>query len=129
MARSFESDKEKKLVVSNLENEMGKFIKPNNRRPDWLIKPNKRLSVFITYSKLEDLFYDVNNDDLVTWLNYEKSFVIFVLGNHEDLLIVPVDTLSSKLYEQHKSTDSGNYKLHVITEARITIFGNCQISH
>lgn len=42
----------------------------------------------------------------------KRAFVVFVLGDHRRLVILPVNQLADHLSRYHMGTDNGNYKLH-----------------
>ena len=44
----------------------------------------------MTFSKTDQLFYDLNDSDITEWsASYKQAFVVFVLGRSDDVLIVP----------------------------------------
>jgi hypothetical protein len=74
----------------------------------------------MTFSKREQLFYDLNATDLNDWSSYPRSFIIFVLGREDDVLIIPAHEIREQIRQcRHHASERGNYKLH-IDPARFT---------
>lgn len=90
------------------------------RRPDWLVSAEENLSVFITFSKEGQLFYDINIDDINKFLKYESSFIVFVLGKNQKTLIVPFVEIIKSILNRNLAED-GAVKLH-ITETGAGIY-------
>ena len=103
---------EKSAVLKKAESHLGATTQAAARRPDWRISAN-RTSVFITFSKDEDLFYDVSEVDLEAWAAYPRSFVIFVMGTGDDALVLPLAVLRDRRLGRMKPKERGNFKLHI----------------
>ena len=110
---------EKAAVLRLVESRIGPTRAVSSRRPDWHVSANGATSVFITFSKDEDLFYDVSQDDLEAWSGYKKAFVIFVLGGSEDAAVLPLSLVRDRVVRKLKSKERGNFKLHVAKTARL----------
>ncbi|MDO8500294.1 MAG: hypothetical protein Q7S20_00445 [Gemmatimonadaceae bacterium] len=80
---------------------------------------NGATSVFITFSKDEDLFYDVSASDLAAWADHARAFVIFVLGSADQVLILPLTVLRDRVVSRMKAGERGNFKLHVTGSSRL----------
>lgn len=116
MAYSNIPREEKKKVKERVEEFVGSTHQGAKGRTDWRVSSDGTLSVFMTFSKSEQLFYDANRDDLERWLEYPKSFVTFVMGHHTEVLIIPVPFLHEELTRKHKVAEGGNYKLHLVPQ-------------
>ena len=117
MARSELSRREKTEVWKNIEEVAGPMTSVEPRRKDWRESPQRNLSVFVTFSRDDQLFYDIHPDDLKGWLAYERAFVVFVMGTHEEVLIVPVRSMQ-RLVEGLVPKGYGEHKLHIIHNER-----------
>ena len=89
------------------------------RRTDWRLSADGATSVFITFSKDEDLFYDVSSSDLAAWVEYPRAFVILVLGSAELVLILPLPFIRDRLLAKMNVGERGNFKLHVTGSSRL----------
>jgi hypothetical protein len=74
-----------------------------------------KLSVFITFSRPSQLWYDLCRADLLRWLAYVRAFVVFVLGSESEVLIIPVQPLQTQLRHLTPAQDD-SYKLHVVEQ-------------
>jgi hypothetical protein len=110
---------EKAAVLKKVETRLGPTEPESPRRPDWRISENGSTSVFITFSKDEQLFYDVNGSDLEKWAKYACSFVVFVLGSADNALVLPLPVLRDSIVKTMTSGERGNYKLHIIGTSRL----------
>jgi len=93
-------------------------------RPDWRTTPKADTSVLMTFSKTSQLFYDVSKKDLELFASYRRAFIIFLVGSHKDVFIVPTEVLSEHI-ESHglnASQEYGDYKLHLIRDYRGSSF-------
>ncbi len=107
---------EKAAVLDVVEGLVGRTRQVAPRRPDWRVSHSGRTSVFITFSNFSedgDLFYDVSQADLEAWLEYERAFVVFVMGEARNVLVVPVAALRDRVLVWMKPKERGNFKLHV----------------
>ena len=90
----------------------------------WLVSRSTDLSVYLTFSRDDMLFYDVSSEDMKSWLAYSRAFVIFILGSNSETLIIPVCDIRDMItrYQIKQSGRDGiDHKLHVD-------FGHNQIS-
>ncbi len=105
---------EKEAVWGRVENHVGSRLRIMRlRRPDCRVDAQNELLVFMTFSKPDQLFYDLNDSDLDEWSDYNHAFVVFVLGRADDVLIVPIREIASRLRSGHHKAQGNNYKLHV----------------
>jgi hypothetical protein len=102
---------EKRRVRAQVEEIVGPTHQVGGRS-DWRVTRDESLSVFLTFSKYEQLFYDVSAQDLGEWLSYPRAFVLFVMGDHTDVLIVPARVLK-RLLRGRDTKGYGDYKLHI----------------
>ena len=109
---------EKAAVREKVESIIGPTRQEASRRPDWLVSTNRRTSVFITFSKIEQLFYDVNEADVADWRQFPRSFVIFVLGSADSSLVMPVEALEKHVLKRIRPKERGNFKLHIVDTGR-----------
>lgn len=116
MARTV-SQREKDEVWRRVEKVTGPMWKVEPRRRDWRESRLEYLSVFVTYSRDDQLFYDIHPDHLRSWLAYERAFVVFVMGSHEDVFIVPALNMRC-LVEGLVPKGHGEYKLHIVHTER-----------
>jgi len=116
MPETHDSYVEKGFVKKSLHKLIGSLRQKNSLRPDWLIDDQKSLSIFITFSKADQLFYDISIDDLKNFLVFDRSFVLFVLGKNEKVLVVPFLEILKNILELNLARD-GAVKLHVSQSA------------
>lgn len=122
MPRNTVSRREKAEVRERVEEQLGTTDQAATRRRDWRISQNGNTSVFLTFSRSDQLFYDVNRDDLDEWREFDQAFVIFVMGTADDVIVVPVPVLDAHLRSEHHPAEGGNYKLHIEGEGRQLTF-------
>jgi hypothetical protein len=82
----------------------------------WLVSRPTDLSVYLTFSRDDMLFYDVSSEDMKSWLAYSHAFVIFMLGSYIETLIIPVRDIRDMItrYQIKQSGRDGiDHKLHV----------------
>ena len=106
---------EKMAVWRLIEQHLGNELRPvKASRPDCRGDVRRQLLLFMTFSKTDQLFYDLNDSDITEWsASYKQAFVVFVLGRSDDVLIVPIREMAAKLHAQYRRSEGGNYKLHV----------------
>lgn len=107
---------EKQKAWRQIEAITGSLIKPVGHRPDWRTTQDHALSIQVTFSKYEQQFYDVSDADFETWENYKSAFVIFLVGDSENALVVPTDELKRHIRAEHRqpSEEYADYKLHLV---------------
>ena len=111
-----ESRIEKQKAWRQIEAIVGNLIKPVSYRPDWRTTQDHDLSIQVTFSKYEQQFYDVSDADFERWKSYKSVFVIFLVGDSENALVVPADELKRHIRSEHRqpSEEYADYKLHLI---------------
>ena len=110
---------EKPGVLRLVESHLGPTTQAAPRRPDWRVSASRTTSVFITFSKDDDLFYDVSDADLQAWSDYARAFVIFVMGAADDTLVLPLAVLRERVVQRMKPKERGNFKLHISGSSRL----------
>lgn len=110
---------EKAAVLQLVEMTLGPTMQIASRRPDWRVSTNDKTSVFITFSKDDDLFYDVSVADIDAWSSYVRAFIVFGMGGADDVLIVPLHILKDKILQRMKPKERGNFKLHITGSGRL----------
>lgn len=104
---------EKDKVWRRIEQIVGPMaLAVGRRRKDWRETGDAELSIFMTFSASDPPWYDVNRDDLETWLSYPRAFVVFVIGKHTDVLVIPATDVH-RLTQGLRTTRRGNVKLHL----------------
>lgn len=113
LAGSELSTEEKAKVKAIIEQTIGQKLSVSARRKDWHVTPDERLSVFITFSRSDHLFYDIAPKDLDNWLAYPRAFTVFVMGGHRHALIIPAQLLR-QLVENLPPKGYGEIKFHIL---------------
>jgi hypothetical protein len=121
MPESRLSSEAKPKVWFRVENLLGRMHLPESKRRDWSISADGKVSVFVTFSKFykesNRYWYDLSQDDIEKWEHYEKAFIVFVMGNHEEVLAVPLSVLQEHFRKMHILLDKGGkITLHIIRE-------------
>ena len=88
MGQSELSKVEKERVWEQIEQIVGHTYPAYARRKDWRLTGDSELSLFVTFSKADQRFYDIHPSDLEERLSYRRAFTVFVMGDHQELLIV-----------------------------------------
>lgn len=111
-----ESGVEKQKAWRQIETITGNLIKSVGHRPDWRTTQDNALSIQVTFSKYEQQFYDVSDADFERWKSYKVAFVVFLVGDCENALVVPADELKKHIKAEHRqpSEEYADYKLHLI---------------
>lgn len=110
---------EKAAVLKVVEALLGRTVKAAPRRRDWRVSASGMTSVFITFSKDDDLWYDVSKKDLEDWAAYTRSFVIFVMGASDDALVLPQAVLQERVLGRIKSKERKKFTLHISGGSRL----------
>ena len=103
---------EKAKVKQQIDQIVGPMASPNRRRQDWLVNTRRDLSVFVTFSQDDPAWFDLNRKDLHSWQSYSRAFVVFVMRDHSEALIIPVPSLAP-LLNNHMLDGGGNFNLHI----------------
>ena len=93
----------------------GKLTLVVGSRQDWRIDKKESLSALVGFSRTGQFFYDVSHADFGRWSKFERAFIIFVVGSHRDVLVVPAKDLEGHI-KSHGLTPSEeyrDYKLHL----------------
>jgi hypothetical protein len=92
-------------------------LKPRNQRRSLslLESADRTLRVFVTYSKLDQLFFDISPRDIEAWSGEgNTTFALFVAGTSDHVYVVPLDRLVDGLKRfRRDSSPQGGYKLHI----------------
>lgn len=113
MSPSRESRIAKDKVKNQIKHKFGSLYPVSSRRKDWIVNPTGELSFYITYSKAEQLFYDINPNDLDDMLGYDEAYVVFVLGSPDDFLMIPAKKMKL-ITKDLRLGGRGDYKLHIV---------------
>ena len=115
MASTMNADRAKRIVRESVRRMLSEATQPVGYRPDWLVSSDGSTSVFLTFSKSENLFYDVGEKDLVEWSGFRRACIVFLLGSDEKALVIPAKELRLKLAQADylPSEEYGDYKLHI----------------
>lgn len=119
--------KEEKIKAWKVfEQHLGTMIEPTNS-PDWRITKDRKTSVIIKFSKYDEkshnFWYGLNPDNLKQWSNYEHSFIVFLIGKHQERLVIPINRLESYISEADIKLSKGNQiKLHILFEREKYLF-------
>jgi hypothetical protein len=115
---------EKDKVWGQIEVVAGKLTPAIGYRQDWRINKNGSLSVLVSFSKTGQLFYDVSHADFNRWSNFERAFIVFVVGSHKDVLVVLAKDLERRIrfHGLTPSEEYGDYKLHLANGAPPYLF-------
>ncbi|HQU81609.1 MAG TPA: hypothetical protein PKY59_00695 [Pyrinomonadaceae bacterium] len=117
--------KEEKIHFWKLiEKDLGLMI---NMSQDWRITENKTTSIIVKFSKYDDksrsFWYGLNPDNLDKWSNYNNSYLVFLIGKHEERLVIPINKLKVYIRNANIKLSKGNQiKLHIISEGNQYIF-------
>ena len=95
-----------------------------SNRPDWKIHRETDTPVLMTFSKSEQLFYDVSEKDLDEFSSHRRAFFVFLAGSSQDVFIVPTRELRDHIESSGltPSQEYEDYKLHLIRDYRGTYF-------
>ena len=113
--------KEEKIKAWKLfEQQLGLMIEPTNS-PDWRITKDGKTSIVIKFSKYDDrshnFWYGLNPDNLRKWSDYEHSYIVFIIGQHQERLVIPIEILASFIGKANIRLSKGNQiKLHILFE-------------
>jgi len=100
MPRNPESDARKKYLAKLLESRIGELDRPHPSRPDWYSSIDGIIHVFFTDSKPHfdrRPWFDMKLSDIYELANQDAGFVIFVLGDKDNFLVIPATSLRAKL--------------------------------
>ncbi len=118
MSRTLIADAEKANIWSKIEELIGETRQHSKRRSDWRVTKDGQLCIFMTFSDEDDngnFFYDLKQRDIESWKMYSRSFVVFVIQNSSQSLIIPLSIIQDQIIENRRATDmQGNFKLHII---------------
>jgi hypothetical protein len=112
---------EKQKTWDRLEKSIGKTLVPMENRKNWRKSVDEKLSFYLAYSKYypegSRYWYGIKEADFKLWEEFERSFVIFVLGQSEETIAVPAKELHSGLTNSYIEPTSGErYKVHILRE-------------
>jgi hypothetical protein len=122
MPESRLSSQAKPEVWLRIESLLGKMRSPKTNRRDWRISADGKVSVFVTFSKLHKesgnrYWYDLSQVDIEKWEQYEKAFIVFVMGGHEKVMVIPLAILQEEFRKMHISLSKGSkITLHIIPD-------------
>jgi hypothetical protein len=100
MPRNPESEERKNRIVSLLEQRIGPLRHKYHNRHDWYFSKNDKVEVFITDSKAhfhERPWFDMKDSDIKELATHPAGFIVFILGNADNYLVVPAQHLNEEL--------------------------------
>ena len=92
MPRNPASEIRKKHIASLLECRLGSLDCNHRHRSDWYSSKDGKVEVFITDSKAhfdQRPWFDMKNEDIKELAKQSNGFIIFVLGDDANYLVVP----------------------------------------
>jgi len=116
---SDESKIEKAKVWERLEKSLGKELIPIMSRKSWRKSFDAKLSIFLAFSKYypQDTryWYGIKKEDFQLWEEYERFFVGFILGQSNEIILVPASELLRALEKSYITPTSGGItRLHIL---------------
>jgi hypothetical protein len=121
MPESGLSSQAKPKVWFRVESLLGRMRLPASNRRDWRISADGKVSIFVTFSKFHKesnrYWYDLSQVDIEKWEHYEKAFIVFVMGSHEEVVVIPLSVLQEQFRKMHILLDKGSkITLHIIRQ-------------
>jgi len=120
MPDSVMSAQEKPKVWETIERQLGPMSKPSSRQHDWRATKDKTVSIYVTFSKYyrqSDCFwFGLKPEHLTQWRKgYKHAFLVFIMGNHSDILIIPLEQIAPYIERANLTLDKnyGYFKLHL----------------
>jgi len=112
---------EKQMTWNRLEKNLGKTLIPFEKRKSWKQSVDKKISFHLLFSKFypadSRYWYGIKKDDISLWEIFDRSFVVFVLGDSQEIMIIPALELKKGLENTYIQPTSGNrYKVHILRE-------------
>ena len=100
MPRNPESEFRKEQIVSQLQSRLGPLDRIYPGRHDWYSSKDRQIDIFITDSKAHHdkrPWFDMKADDIKELAKRPAGFIIFVLGDAGNYLVVPAKDLNGEL--------------------------------
>jgi hypothetical protein len=118
MPRNPESETRKKQIVSVLRCRLGSLDRNHPHRSDWYSSEDGSVEVFITDSKAhfdQRPWFDMKNEDIKELAKHPDGFIIFVLGDDTNYLVVPAKHLLAELPNYNERiTEDGRYHFNIV---------------
>jgi hypothetical protein len=105
-----ESDERKIRLVLDLQCRFGELERKYSNRHDWYSVPGGKIELFITDSTAhfdKRPWFDMKKSDIAELAEHQAGFIIFILGEAENYLVVP----AKKLKEAIRTYIAGRRKL------------------
>jgi hypothetical protein len=119
MACNPESETRKKHIVSLLECRLGSLDRNHPHRRDWYSSKDGKVEVFITDSKAHfnlRPWFDMKNEDIKELAKHSAGFIIFVLGDDTNYLVVPAKYLMAELPNHNEGpTENEFYHFNIVS--------------
>ena|ERR1700733_2805847 len=113
-----ESEARKKHIVSLLESHLGSLDRNRPHRLDWYSSKNRKVEIFITDSKAhfnQRPWFDMKFSDIKELAEHPAGFIIFVLGDDNNYLVIPAKDLNSELPNHNeRMTEDGRYHFNIV---------------
>jgi|HubBroStandDraft_4_1064222.scaffolds.fasta_scaffold748971_1 hypothetical protein len=100
MPRNPTSEARKHRIASRLESRLGPLEHWHRNRSDWYSSRDGKVDVFITDSKAHYArrpWFDMKTSDVEELANHPAGFIIFVLGEIDNFLVIPALHLKTEL--------------------------------
>jgi hypothetical protein len=94
-----QSELRKEKILSLVKQRIGACYRNHANRRDWYSSKDGTVDVFITDSKAhfnKRPWFDMKDDDIQELANHEAGFVIFILGDDNDYIVVPARDLAAQ---------------------------------
>jgi hypothetical protein len=118
MPRNPASETRKRHIVSILESRFGSLNCNHPHRSDWYSSKDGKVEVFITDSKAhfnQRPWFDMKDEDIQKLSKHTAGFVIFILGEDTNYLVVPAKHLVTELPNHNEGlTEDGFYHFNIM---------------
>jgi hypothetical protein len=113
------SEARKSHIVSLLQGRLGSFERIHPHRHDWYSSKDGKVDIFITDSKAHydrRPWFDMRRKDIKELAGHPAGFIIFILGDDTNYLVIPAQHLRAELqnYREGRSpTKEGFYHFNL----------------
>lgn len=118
MPRNPASEIRKKHIVSLLKRRLGSLDCNHLHRSDWYSSYDGKVEVFITDSKAhfdQRPWFDMKNEDIKELAKHPDGFIIFILGDDTNYLVVPAKHLKAEIPNHNERiTEDGRYHFNIV---------------
>lgn len=100
------------------EKHIGPLFKHKSRR-NWYTTIDLGTSIYFTFSKYYELqrvwWYGFVSKDIEAMLEFRKAYIILIMGNHKNTLVIPAKIIKLILNNVRRKRD-GNYTMHLVKD-------------